>query len=204
LVVAIATGLEEKNGDAPVEPETFAAQGDTAASEVARATEVGSQIVRTDHGQRFRDAPAKLFISYSHQDERHRKLLEIHLASLLREGAIKIWHDLKIVPGEHWHLSIGDSLDSADCVLLLVTPDFLASDYCYSIEMKQALKMHREGRIIVIPVIVRPVDWQHTPLGELQALPTGAKPVVEWANRDRAWLNVTEGLRRALVRVRSS
>jgi hypothetical protein len=205
LAVGAKATFEERIRDTPVESEAYAAQRENAAaSEAARTMEAASQVVRTDEGQAFRDEKAKLFISYSHRDERHRKLLEIHLASLLREGVIVIWHDLKITPGEHWQLAIGNWLNSADCVLLLVTPDFLASDYCYSIEMQQALEKHREGRILVIPVIVRPADWEHTPLRELQALPAGAKPVVEWKNRDRAWLNVAVGLRRALVQVRSS
>jgi len=105
-----------------------------------------------------------------------------------------------ITAGDEWRQVIDSSLDTADCVLLLITPDFLASDYCYSIEMERALKKHQEGRFLVIPVIVRPADWQHTRLGDLQVLPKNGKPVVEWASRDRAWLNVAEGLRLALER----
>jgi hypothetical protein len=104
-----------------------------------------------------------------------------------------------ITPGEEWRPRIADRLESADCALLLVSPDFIASDYCYSIEMERALERHREGRVLVFPVIVRPADWRHTPLRELQALPKDGKPIVEWASRDRAWLDVTRGLRLALV-----
>jgi hypothetical protein len=141
---------------------------------------------------------ARLFISYSHRDHRYREQLVTHLAGLRRQGIISDWHDRKIVPGKEWRDAIDRNLDSADCVLLLVSPDFLASDYCYSIEMQRTLERHREGRVAVIPVIVRPADWQHTPLGELEALPKDAKPVVEWAHRDRAWLSVTDGIRRVL------
>ena len=142
----------------------------------------------------------KLFISYSHRDERYLKGLETHLASLRRQGVVADWHDRMISPGEKWRQKINDNLDLADCVLLLVTPDFIASDYCYSVEMEQALDKHREGRILILPIIVRPVDWQHTPLGELQVLPKDGKPIVEWSIRDRAWLDVTRGLRLALDR----
>jgi TIR domain-containing protein len=141
----------------------------------------------------------KLFISYSHRDERYREQLVTHLAGLRRQGIIADWHDRKIAGGEEWRDAIDRNLDEADCVLLLISADFLASDYCYGIEMQRTLEKYQEGRVIVIPVIVRPADWQYTPLGELQALPKDAKPVVEWASRDRAWLNVTEGIRRALV-----
>jgi hypothetical protein len=141
---------------------------------------------------------ATLFISYSHRDERYREQLVKHLASLIWQGAITDWYDRKVVPGKEWRDEIDQNLDTADCVLLLVSPDFLASEYCYSIEMQRALEKHREGRVLVIPVIVRSADWRHTPLGDLEALPKDAKPVVEWVHRDRAWLNVTEGIRRAL------
>ena len=140
----------------------------------------------------------KLFISYSHRDERYLKGLETHLAGLRRQGVIADWHDRMISPGGDWRQTINHNLDVADCVLLLVTPDFVASDYCYSIEMAQALNKHREGRVLVLPIIVRPTDWQHTPLSELQVLPKDGKPIVEWAIRDRAWLDVTRGLRLAL------
>jgi len=138
----------------------------------------------------------KLFISYSHRDNRYREQLATHLTSLRRQGVIADWHDRKIMPGEEWRHVIDQNLDDADFVLLLVTPDFLASDYCYGIEMQRALEKHREGRAFVIPVIVRPADWQHSPLADLHALPEDGKPVIEWASRDRAWLNVTEGIRR--------
>jgi hypothetical protein len=142
---------------------------------------------------------AKIFISYSHKDDRYREQLATHLASLRRQGVIEDWHDRKIMPGEDWRSVIDQNLDAADCVLLLVTPDFLASDYCYGVEMQRALAKHGEGRILVIPVIVRPADWRHPPLGNLEALPKDAKPVVEWARRDRAWLSVAEGIRLALA-----
>jgi hypothetical protein len=141
----------------------------------------------------------KVFVSYSHKDERYLTQLTTHLAILRNEGTIADWNDRKIMPGDEWRQEIDDNLDAADCVLLLVTPDFLASDYCYSIELQRALEKHREGLVLVIPVIVRPADWRHTPLRELQALPKDAKPVIEWASRDRAWLNVAEGVRLALA-----
>jgi TIR domain len=149
-------------------------------------------------GLEFGGGKARLFISYSHRDDRYREQLITHLAGMRRQGVIADWHDRKIVPGKEWRDAIDQNLDAADCVLLLVSPDFLASDYCYSIEMQRTLEKHREGRVLVIPVIVRPADWQHTPLGDLEALPKDAKPVVEWARRDRAWLSVAEGIRRAL------
>ena len=177
-------------------------QAGATAPGLSASVDTGAAPAITVPGERnrgFSGRQAKLFISYSHRDERYLKRLEIHLASLRREGVIAEWNDLMIVPGEQWRMTIGDRLESADCVLLLVTPDFIASDYCYSVEMGRALERHREGRALVLPVIVRPADWQHTPLGELQALPKDGRPIVEWADKDRAWLEVTSGLRRALA-----
>jgi CHAT domain/TIR domain len=151
------------------------------------------------HSQEPKAGETKVFISYSHRDARYRQQLETHLSALRRQGVIAEWHDHKIMPGVEWRDAIDRNLDAAECVLLLVTPDFIASDYCYSVEMQRALNKHQEGRGLVIPVIVRPADWQHTPLRDLEALPEGAKPVIEWARRDRAWLRVAEGVRLALA-----
>ncbi len=148
----------------------------------------------------FNGQPARLFISYSHRDESHLEALKVHLAGLRRQGLIADWHDRMITPGEEWRQAIDDNLESADCVLLMVTPDFIASDFCYSVEMGRALQKHREHRILVLPVIVRPADWQHTPLGDLQVMPKDGKPIVLWSNPDLAWLEVATGLRLALNR----
>jgi cellulose synthase operon protein C len=147
---------------------------------------------------------AKLFISYSHKDERHLKRLTTHLANLRREGLIVDWHDHQILAGDEWRKAIEDRLETADCVLLLISPDYLESEYCYNIEMERALDRYQEGLNLVIPVIVRPADWRHTRLSDLQVLPKDGKPVVEWSSRDRAWLDVVTDLRLALAHSRHS
>ncbi|MEM7794112.1 MAG: TIR domain-containing protein [Cyanobacteria bacterium P01_C01_bin.118] len=81
-------------------------------------------------------------------------------------------------------------LKRADIILLLISADFIASDYCYEIELQQAMERHQAGEARVIPIILRPADWQNTPFSELQAFPTNAKPITSWSDRDEAWLNV--------------
>jgi hypothetical protein len=103
--------------------------------------------------------------------------LETHLALLRHEGVIASWHDRKIVAGQEWKGQIDRHLDEADIILLLVSADFLASDYCYEIEMQRALARHQAGEACVIPVIIRAVDWNSAPFANLQALPKDAKPV---------------------------
>jgi hypothetical protein len=143
--------------------------------------------------------PVNLFISYSHEDQRYMNQLTTHLIILRSQEVIADWNDQKLIPGDDWRQNIDDRIDAADCMLLLVSPDFLASEFCYSVEMKRALEKRRDGHALVIPVIVRPADWRHSPLAGLQALPKDAKPIKEWASRDRAWLDVANGLRRALA-----
>ena len=88
---------------------------------------------------------ATIFFSYSHADEALRDRLEVHLSLLKRQGVIETWHDRRISPGEAIDRSIGTRLDTADVILLLVSPDFVASDYCYDVEMTRALERHERG-----------------------------------------------------------
>jgi hypothetical protein len=144
-------------------------------------------------------APASLFYSYSHKDEALRDELETHLSLLRRQGVISGWHDRRIGAGSEWAGQIAHQLEAADVILLLVSADFLASDYCYDVEMKRALERHGAGTARVIPVILRPCDWQSAPLGRLQALPRDAKPVTSWKDRDEAFTDVARGIRNAVT-----
>ncbi len=140
----------------------------------------------------------RLFYSYSHRDETLRDCLEIRLKLLERQGVIQPWHDRRISPGSDWQAALETNLEKADIILLLVSPDFLASDYCYGIETKRALERHRAGEAQVIPLLLRPVNWAKTPISHLQALPTGLKPVTQWPDPDDAWLNIERGIERAI------
>ena len=143
-------------------------------------------------------APAQLFYSYSHKDERFREQLETHLSILRRQRLISEWHDRKIDAGTEWKDAIDDHLKAASIILLLVTADFLASDYCYDVELRYAMERHQKGKARVIPVILQPCDWQTSSLAGLQALPKDGKPVTKWQNRNDAWLNVAQGIRAVL------
>jgi hypothetical protein len=141
-----------------------------------------------------------VFCCYARRDQPLLDELKIHLMPLIREGLITLWADTDIHAGEDWEQQIQLHLDAAALILLLVSPDFLASDYCYSVEMRRALQRQACGDVRVLPVIVRPVSWQRTPLGRLQALPTGAFPVTSrhWHSQDEALYNVVEGIRDAV------
>ena len=143
--------------------------------------------------------PIEIFCSYAHADERWRQQLDIHLKLLHRQGLISIWYDRQIVPGAEWAQAIDTHLNDASVILLLISPDFFASDYCYGIEMERALQRHQTNEARVIPILLRPVDWKGAPFAHLQALPTNTKPITTWSNRDEAFTDVATGIRRAIT-----
>jgi hypothetical protein len=140
----------------------------------------------------------EIFISYAHEDETLRRKLEKHLKLLQRQGLITTWHDREITAGEEWKNAINSHLESANIILLLISSDFMASDYCYDIELKRALERHESNEARVIPIILRAVDWHRSPFGKLIALPTDGKAITSWPNEDEAFTDVVKGLRRVI------
>jgi tetratricopeptide (TPR) repeat protein len=140
-------------------------------------------------------APLKVFISYAHADEAYRKTLAKHLSALEAEGLIVIWHDRKITGGREWAGAIDDALRSADIVLLLISADFLASDYCNDIELTEAIRRHDAAQTRVVPVILRSCDWEHSRFARFNALPPEGVPVVEAEHPDQRFVAVAKGLR---------
>jgi hypothetical protein len=139
----------------------------------------------------------RVFFSYSHRDESLRDELEIHLAALKRQGVIDTWHDRRIVAGSEVHNQISEHLEHADVILLLVSPYFIASDYCYDLEMSRAMERHEHGEAQVIPVILHPCDWRRLPFGKLLATPTDGKPISKFPNQHDAFLEVTKAIHAA-------
>jgi len=139
-----------------------------------------------------------VFLSYAHEDKLLVERLKKHLSLLERQGRVSTWYDRQITPGTNWAEMIDARLEQASIILLLVSPDFIASDYCYQIEMKSALKRHKEGKARVVPILLRPIDWQGVPFAHLQALPTDAKFITTWKNEDEAFADVVAGVRRAI------
>jgi tetratricopeptide (TPR) repeat protein len=136
-----------------------------------------------------------VFYCYASEDEKHLRELEKHLGSLKRLGKVTTWYDRQIAPGMEWEHEIEAHLNAADIILLLISPDFMQSDYCYNVEMKRAMARHNSPeKTEVIPIILRPVNWQDTPIGQLQAWPTKGKPVVLWNNRDEGYQNAAKGI----------
>ena len=146
----------------------------------------------------------RVFFSYSHKDERYRNQLETHLKILQRRNLIDVWYDRRIGAGEELDKEIDENLKRSDIILLVVSADFIASDYCYDIEVTRAMEMHEASEARVIPVIVRDVNWHSAPFGRLKALPRDGRAVTTWPNRDTAWRNVSEGIEAVVKEMRAN
>src|SRR5579864_1685059 len=144
------------------------------------------------------ETPIEVFCSYAHEDETWLRMLEKHLIQLKRQKLIANWHDRHILPGTDWAKEIDTHLNSATIILLLISADFLYSDYCTGIEMSRALERHGTGKARVIPIMLRHVDWQGAPFAGLQILPKNAKPVTDWADHDLAFKDIAMQLRKVV------
>lgn len=141
------------------------------------------------------NTPVQIFFSYAYKDEEYRDSLELHLSLLRRQGLVAGWHARKILAGEDFAAEIDENLEAANLILLLISPHFIASDYCWEKEMLRALERHKAGTARVVPVFIRPCDWQTAPFAKIQGLPRNALPVSKWTDEDEAWLNVAQGIR---------
>jgi internalin A len=157
---------------------------------------------RSERELEWRSDAVQLFLSYSHKDESLRNELETHLKLLQRQRLIETWYDRLIEAGDEWKEKIDDNLERAEIILLLVSADFIASDYCYEKEMRRALERHEKGEARVIPVIVRDVNWSRAPFAKLQALPKDSLAVTKWPDKDSAWRNVSEGIEKVAEEMR--
>ena len=149
----------------------------------------------------FQPQPVRVFLSYAHEDDSYRIRLEKALKLLQRQQLVERWSDRKILPGGDWAEEIDRELNRADLILLLVSDDFLHSDYCWGVEVERAMERQKEGEAVVVPVVVRASDWESAPFGKLQALPRDARPVAGWEQEDEAWKDVSKGLRRLVEQI---
>ncbi len=136
-----------------------------------------------------------ILLSYAHEDDEWRQQLRTHLAALEQDFGVRIWDDRAIPAGGEWKEAIEEQLRTADIVLLLVSPDFRASEFIRSVELRQALERHDLGEARVIPVILRACEWQSAPFARLQPLPRSGKPLASWDDRDEAFFEVVRELR---------
>ncbi len=149
---------------------------------------------RTVSLETFAQAKA-VFFSYAHEDEWLRDELETHLKLLQRQGIISTWHDRKLLPGGDWDGEIDARLERAEIILLLVSADFLASDYCWDREVRRAVERHEKGEATVIPILLRDCDWKGAPFERIQGLPKDMRPVNSSKDRDPVWKSIAASIR---------
>jgi internalin A len=143
-----------------------------------------------------------LFISYSHKDELFRDELRGALTAYERIGELTAWDDTCIVAGQKWEAEIVAKLERADIIVLLLSNDFILSDYCYLKEMKRAVENDAAGECAIVPIVVRACAFQKLELGQIQAILPGGKSIRQHKDRDAAWLKVTNELDRVMAKLK--
>ncbi len=180
--------------------------------EALRSTRGKSQRARQatlDFDAESPERPLRVFYSYSRADSKQRLRLSKHLSLLERSGLIRTWYDNEILPGAEFDQEIATKLTEADIILLLISPDFMHSDYCQEIELPAAMKRRADAGVAVLPVIIRETHgWENytvesVPLGKLNALPTSGKPVPDWPTQDKGWANIAAGIERVAKDLRA-
>jgi hypothetical protein len=126
-------------------------------------------------------------------------VLNTYLTPLQKVGQITIWSDLNLKEGADWGKELRQHLESAAIILLLISPDFLASDFCYDTEMRRAIERHEQGSARTIPILLRPVHWHDMPFAKLQVLPSNALPITKWSDRDDAFHDSIGSIHRVIA-----
>ncbi|MFN7115521.1 MAG: TIR domain-containing protein [Saprospiraceae bacterium] len=140
--------------------------------------------------------PLKIFISYARKDADYKDELLVHLKPLKRNGIIEAWHDSDVEAGDEWEPEILRQLETADVLLFLVSPNFMASDYIYNKEIVEAKKRHDRKETVIVPIWIKPVSVPDDFLNKFQSLPKDRKPVSQWADHDEAWVDVVQRLKK--------
>jgi hypothetical protein len=141
---------------------------------------------------------AKVFVSYSHLDEKFRGELDVQLTILKNKGYLDWWTDQKLVPGDEWEKEILEKLQESDIILLLVSAYFLASPFCWGVELAKAIERHDQGTARVVPIFVRECVPEETPIEKLHGVPRKDRPVSNWKDRHKAWKDVAKGVQKAV------
>src|ERR1700694_4997221 len=150
---------------------------------------------------RMSEAPRqeiKLFYCYAREDKALRVELGRHFNRLKSDYQLIDWYDREIPPGEEWEQSVDEHLTTADLILLLISPYFMNSGYSHGQEVQRALAGHQAGTSRVIPILLRPTHWENAPFSSLQFLPTNARPISRWPDRDKALQDVALEISRAI------
>ena len=148
--------------------------------------------------------PISIAIAYVQTDERHKNCIERDLRTLVKQKWNIKWNAYDINTPSEWVTDVDDPLNACHLLLLLVSPDFVSSEFCYDPSVSQAVKRHMSS-FWVSPVLLRPCLWEDTPFGPVQVggkglpvLPMNQLSVAEWPSEDAAFLDIARGIKRAL------
>jgi hypothetical protein len=146
--------------------------------------------------------PVKIFISYSPEDERLKKSLLRHLSPLERHGTIITWDSQRIEAGSRIEEIRLQNFNEADIVVCLLSSDFMASSYCYQVELPRALERKAVGDVEIIPILLRDVAWNQTPFHPLQKIPRDGKPVARYTSRDKAFNQIVQEIEKVVASIK--
>jgi len=145
----------------------------------------------------------QVFISYSHRDKKLMEELQTQLKPYLRSGVVTAWSDQQIASGAQWFQEIQTALARTSVAVLLVSRDFLASDFIYEHELGPLLKEAEAGGVRILWVPLRASAFEETPLQKYQAVSPPDKPLAQMskAGRDEAWVQICKEIKRAATAV---
>jgi len=172
----------------------------------ASTTQISSRTTmdktETSHSKRV-----KVFVSYSHADESWLKRLRVHLKPLERDYALDIWDDSKIVAGSTWRDEIDLAIQSAKVAVLLISADFLASDFIINNELPPLLNAALKDGAVIMPLIVSPSRFKSTQtIAKFQAVNDPSKPLnrLPKAKQEEILVKMSEDIEKALEDIRAN
>jgi internalin A len=143
-------------------------------------------------------APLKLFLSYSHLDERSIDELRKDLRVMERNGLMRPWYDRALTAGEKWEPAILNELKAAEIVVCQISRNYLASDACMA-ELNAAIERSASLEATVVAYVLNDCGWKEEKrLREFQLLPTDGKPLSDWKDENKYWRAVAEGIQKAI------
>lgn len=132
----------------------------------------------------------KIFLSYAQDDEKGKNMLLEHLSPLKRQGLIESWDNRQIGAGSERRQEILKHFNAADLILCLISSSFINSEYCYTVEMRLAWERRETKGVMIVPILLRTVNWQTTPFKELEIIPRDHRAIMDYPKRDKAFTEV--------------
>jgi len=144
-----------------------------------------------------KENPVEVFVSYNQKDRGLFQKFKLHLDVLQQEGIITVWEQSEMIAGSIRDEEINKHIESAKLILLVVSPSFFSDSNCNR-ELSRAIERHEAREAIVVPIHLRHVDFRGTLIAKLKALPNNNKPINRWVDKDEAFFDVVNEIRKIL------